>query len=49
MFVKISPSFRSTFIDDIFHEEKLRGVPGAGRYNLIKPLEDVKKDVDLMK
>jgi len=34
------PPKRSTFIDEIFHEEKLRGVPGAGKYNVIKTLEE---------
>jgi hypothetical protein len=27
----------------------LRGVPGAGRYNVMKTEEELKKEVDLMK
>lgn len=34
---------RNTFIDEIFKEAKLRGVPGSGKYNVVKPLEDVLK------
>jgi hypothetical protein len=33
----------------IFKEQKLRGTPGTGKYNVIKPLEEVKKDVEQMK
>jgi hypothetical protein len=29
-----------TFIDTIFKEQKLRGIPGAGKYNLEIPLAE---------
>lgn len=38
-----------TFVEEIIKEEKLRGVPGTGKYNVIKPLEEVKKDLEELK
>lgn len=32
--------FRTTFIDLIVKEGKLRGTPGAGAYDLEKPIND---------
>jgi hypothetical protein len=35
-----------TYIEQIIKEEKLRGAPGTGRYNIVKPLEEVKKELE---
>jgi hypothetical protein len=29
-----------TFIDSIYNEQKLRAIPGAGKYNLETPLDE---------
>ncbi|CAD8060988.1 unnamed protein product [Paramecium sonneborni] len=41
-----APPKRTTFIDQIFKEAKLRGVPGSGKYNIEKPLDEVLKQVE---
>ncbi|CAD8089233.1 unnamed protein product [Paramecium sonneborni] len=43
--VKSAPQKRCTFIDQIFKEAKVRGIPGAGKYNVIPTLEEVLKKV----
>ncbi|CAD8139487.1 unnamed protein product [Paramecium pentaurelia] len=44
-----APPKRTTFIDQIFKEAKLRGVPGSGKYNIEKPLDEVLKQVEEQK
>ncbi|CAK73021.1 unnamed protein product (macronuclear) [Paramecium tetraurelia] len=46
---KSAPPKRSTFIDQIFKEAKLRAVPGSGKYNIVPPLEEVLKQVEEQK
>ncbi|CAD8139398.1 unnamed protein product [Paramecium octaurelia] len=46
---RTAPPKRTTFIDQIFKEAKLRGVPGSGKYNVEKPLDEVLKQVEEQK
>lgn len=39
---------RNTFIDDIFNEQKLRGIPGTGKYNITKTEDQIKLEVEKM-
>lgn len=41
---KVNP--RMTFIDSIYNEQKLRAIPGAGKYNLETPLDEQLKQIE---
>lgn len=39
---------RNTFIEEIFHEQSKRGVPGPGKYNVEKSTEDLIKAAETL-